>query len=59
MHIKKKRVNINSELRVLSKNKNKQYKLIVDNQNYEYFLNKKVGDVVQYHGDEFTIILIF
>lgn len=59
MHIKKKRVNINSELRVLSKNKNKQYKLIVNDYNYEYFLNKKVGDVVQYHGDEFTIILIF
>ena len=57
--IKKKRVNINSELRVLSKNNNKKYKLTVSDKNCSYFLNKKVNDVVKYNNDEFTILLIY
>ncbi len=57
--IKKKRVNINSELRVLSKNRNKRYKLVMDENNISYFLNKKVNDVVSYKDDELKILLIY
>lgn len=57
--IKKKRVNINSELRVFSKNKNKRYKLNIDGNNISYFLNKKVNDVVSYKNDELRILLIY
>lgn len=57
--IKKKRVNINSELRVFSKNKNKRYKLTIDEDNISYFLNKKVNDIVRYKNDELTILLIY
>lgn len=56
---KKKRVNINSELRVYSKNKNKRYKLDIDENNVPYFLNKKVNDVISYKNDELTILLIY
>lgn len=57
--IKKKQVNINSDLRVLSKNKNKKYKLKMNDDNIVYFLGKKVDDVVKYKNDELKILLIF
>ena len=57
--INKKRVNNHSELRVLSKNKNKKYKLVVNENNISYFLGKKVHDVVNYNNDELTILLIY
>lgn len=57
--IKKKRVNINSKIRVFSKNKNKRYIMIMDDKNIVYFLGKKKDDVVQYNNDELTIKLIF
>lgn len=57
--IKKKRININSELRVLSKNKNGIFKLKIDENNISYFLNKKVNDLVSYKNDELKILLVY
>ena len=57
--INKKRVNINSELRVYSKNKNQKFKLSINENNISYFLDKKVNDVVRYKDDELSIMLIY
>lgn len=57
--IKKKRVNINSELRVLKNSDNKKYKLFINENNIGYFLNKKVNDIVRYKDDDYTILLIY
>lgn len=57
--IKKKRVNINSVLRVFSKNNNSMFQLTINEQNISIFLNKKIHDVVQYKNDELKILLIY
>ena len=58
-NIKKKRVNIHSNLRVFSKNRNNKFNIAIDENNLSYFLSKKVNDVIEYKNDELTILLIY
>ena len=58
-NIKKKRVNIHSNLRVFSKNRNNKFNITIDENNLSYFLSKRVNDVIEYKNDELTILLIY
>lgn len=58
-NIKNKRVNINSQLRVLSLKNNKKYKVTMNEDNIQFFLGKKINDIVEYKDNKIKIELIY
>lgn len=56
---KNKKVKFNDNLRIYSRNQKKKFQLKVEEKHIPYFLDKKIGDVVDYNNDKLEILLIF